>query len=69
MGALSAGGLPTSGPVDTFITPDGAFLYQKYSGRGSVVAYRIGDNGLLSEVGEFGSDRLPLVGAEGLDGF
>jgi 6-phosphogluconolactonase len=68
-GAVSANNVATSGPVDTFVTPDGRFLYQQYSGRGSVVAYRIAPDGQLSEVGEFGQDRLPLIGAEGLVGF
>ena len=37
-GGVSAIDFVTSGPVDTFITPDGLYLYQQYSGRGSVVA-------------------------------
>jgi sugar lactone lactonase YvrE len=32
-GAVSAIDFVTSGPVDTFITPDGQYLYQQYSGR------------------------------------
>jgi 6-phosphogluconolactonase len=69
LGGVTATNVATSGPVDTFITADGLFLYQQYSGRGSIVAYRVGANGQLTETGEFGMDRLPLVGAEGLVGF
>jgi 6-phosphogluconolactonase (cycloisomerase 2 family) len=69
LGALSANGVPTSGPVDSFVTPDGRFLYVQYSGRGSFVAYRIAPDGQLTEVGEFGMDRLPLIGAEGIVGW
>jgi 6-phosphogluconolactonase len=69
LGAVSVNNVPTSGPVDSFITSDGQFLYQQYGGRGSFVAYRIGQDGQLTELGEFGMDRLPLIGAEGIVGF
>ncbi len=68
-GAVSAIDFVTSGPVDTFITPDGQYLYQQYSGRGSVVAYRIGADGSLSEVGEYGRGDIMKIGAEGVDGY
>jgi 6-phosphogluconolactonase (cycloisomerase 2 family) len=68
-GAVSAIDFVTSGPVDTFITPDGQYLYQQYSGRGSVVAYRIGANGSLTEVGEYGRGDIMQIGAEGVDGY
>jgi 6-phosphogluconolactonase (cycloisomerase 2 family) len=68
-GAKSAIDYVTSGPVDTFITPDGKYLYQQYSGRGSVVAYQIGADGSLKEVGEYGRGDIMKIGSEGLDGF
>lgn len=68
-GAKSAIDYVTSGPVDTFITPDGKYLYQQYSGRGSVAAYQIGADGSLSEVGEYGRGDIMHIGSEGLDGF
>ena len=68
-GAVSAENIPTSGPVDSFVTPDGRFFYQQFGGRGSIVAYRIAEDGALTEVGEFGNDRLPLAGSEGAVGF
>lgn len=68
-GARSAIDYVTSGPVDTFITPDGGYLYQQYSGRGSVTAYRIGADGSLREVGEYGRGDILHTGNEGLDGF
>jgi 6-phosphogluconolactonase (cycloisomerase 2 family) len=68
-GAVSAIDFVTSGPIDTFITPDGQYLYQQYSGRGSVAGYKIATNGSLSEIGEYGRGDIMPIGSEGLDGY
>ena len=62
-------GMPSSGPVDLAVSADGRFLYQQWSGRGSVGTYRIADDGALTAVAEFARGDLPTVGAEGMDGF
>ena len=69
MGGVDFMGTPSSGPADTYVTPDGRFLYQQWTGRGTVSAYAIGTDGGLTLVGEYGMGDVPTVGAEGFDGF
>jgi len=62
-------GSASSGPVDSLISADGRYLYQQYSGLGVVGAYRIEANGLLTPVADGDGRELPVLGAEGLDGY
>ena len=65
MGGVDFMGTPSSGPSDTYVTPEGRFLYQQWTGRGTVSAYTIGTDGGLTLVGEYGMGDMPTVGAEG----
>lgn len=65
----AAPGSDTSGGVDSMITPDGRYLYQLYSGLGTVGAFRIGSDGGLTPVANGDAGGLPMLGVEGLDGF
>jgi 6-phosphogluconolactonase (cycloisomerase 2 family) len=59
----------SSGPVDSLISADGRYLYQQYSGLGTVGAFAIGDDGRLTPIAGGDGGHLPVLGAEGLDGF
>lgn len=59
----------SSGPVDSLISADGRYLYQQYSGLGVVGAFSIGHDGRLSPIAGGDGGQLPVLGAEGLDGF
>jgi 6-phosphogluconolactonase len=59
----------SSGPVDSLISVDGRYLYQQYSGLGVVGAFAIGDDGRLTPIADGDGGQLPVLGAEGLDGF
>lgn len=59
----------SSGPVDSLISADGRYLYQQYSGLGVVGAFTIGHDGRLSPIAGGDGGQLPVLGAEGLDGF
>lgn len=56
----------TSGPSDSWISPDGAFLYQIYGNACKLVGYATQPDGSLKEVT---SVRVPYNSPEGLAGF
>src|SRR5215467_10966560 len=56
----------TSGPADSWITPDGAYLYQIYGNAAKLVAYATQPNGSLSEIT---SVKIPYNSPQGLAGF
>lgn len=62
-------GSVSSGPVDSLISADGRYLYQQYSGLGVVGAFTIGADGRLTPIANGDGGQLPVLGAEGLDGF
>ena len=59
-------GTVSSGPSDTWMTPDGAFLYQIYGNASKLVGYAIQPDGCLNEIT---SVRIPYNGPQGLAGF
>jgi len=59
-------GSVSSGPSDSWISPDGAFLYQIYGNASRLVGYITGKDGSLSEVT---SVKIPYNSPEGLAGF
>jgi hypothetical protein len=59
-------GLVSSGPSDSWMTPDGAYLYQIYGNASKLVGYAIQPDGLLSEVT---SVSIPYNSPQGLAGF
>lgn len=65
----AAFGSDSSGGVDSMISPDGRYLYELYSGLGTVNAFRIGSDGGLTPVARGEAGGLPTLGAEGLDGY
>jgi len=62
-------GTLTSGPVDSFMSPDGRFLYQQWGGLGVVGAYSIGEGGALTPVPGGDGLGLPPISTEGLAGY
>ena len=56
----------SSGPSDSWISPDGAFLYQIYGNASKLVGYATKPDGLLEEVT---SVAIPYNSPEGLAGF
>ena len=56
----------TSGPADSWITPDGAFLYQIYGNAAKLIGYATQPDGSLIEVARVG---IPYNSPEGLAGF
>ena len=56
----------TSGPADSWITPDGAFLYQIYGNAAKLIGYATQPDGSLTEVTRVG---IPRNSPEGLAGF
>ena len=56
----------SSGPSDSWISPDGAYLYQIYGNASKLVSYAIQPDGSLREVG---SVRIPYNSPQGLAGF
>ncbi len=68
-GGVDVMGVPSSGPADTFVSADGQYFYQQWTGRGTVGAYRIGADGRLTATAEFGRGDVLAVGSEGMDGF
>jgi len=56
----------SSGPSDTWITPDGAYLYQIYGNASKLVGYATQPDGSLSEIS---SVRIPYNSPQGLAGF
>jgi 6-phosphogluconolactonase (cycloisomerase 2 family) len=55
----------SSGPSDSWVTPDGAYLYQIYGNASKLVGYAIQPDGSLKEVT---SVRIPYNSPEGLAG-
>jgi 6-phosphogluconolactonase (cycloisomerase 2 family) len=56
----------TSGPSDSWITPDGAYLYQIYGNASKLVGYAIQADGSLKEIT---SAKIPYNSPQGLAGF
>ena len=59
-------GRASSGPSDTWMTPDGAYLYQIYGNASKLVGYAVRPDGWLEEIT---SVRIPYNGPQGLAGF
>jgi 6-phosphogluconolactonase (cycloisomerase 2 family) len=59
-------GLVSSGPSDTWMTPDGAYLYQIYGNASTLVGYAIQPDGRLDQIT---SVPIPYNGPQGLAGF
>jgi len=59
-------GVVSSGPSDSWVTPDGAFLYQIYGNASKLVGYATKPDGSLSEIA---SVKIPYNSPEGLAGF
>ena len=59
-------GSVSSGPSDSWFTPDGAYLYQIYGNASKLVGYAIGPDGSLKEIA---SVTIPYNSPEGLAGF
>jgi 6-phosphogluconolactonase (cycloisomerase 2 family) len=53
---------------DSWISPDGKFLYQDYAGDDKIVAYSIGSNGALTKLGEQPADTVSKISLQGLAG-
>jgi hypothetical protein len=56
----------SSGPSDNWISPDGAYLYQKYGNASKLVGYATRPYGSLEEVTSVG---IPYNSPEGLAEF
>ena len=56
----------TSGPADSWITSDGAYLYQIYGNAAKLVGYATQPDGSLKEVA---SVKIPYNSPQGLVGF
>jgi len=56
----------TSGPSDSWITPDGAYLYQIYGNASKLVGYATQPDGSLKEIT---STKIPYNSPQGLAGF
>jgi 6-phosphogluconolactonase (cycloisomerase 2 family) len=59
-------GSVSSGPSDSWLTPDGAYFYQIYGNASKLVGYATGPDGSLSEVT---SVKIPYNSPQGLAGF
>jgi 6-phosphogluconolactonase (cycloisomerase 2 family) len=59
-------GTVSSGPSDSWITPDGAYLYQIYGNASKLVGYATRPDGSLKEIT---SVKIPYNGPQGLAGF
>jgi 6-phosphogluconolactonase (cycloisomerase 2 family) len=59
-------GTVSSGPSDSWMTPDGAYLYQIYGNASKLVGYAIGQDGSLKEIT---SVKIPYNSPQGLAGF
>ena len=56
----------TSGPSDSWLTPDGAYLYQIYGNASKLVGYATQPDGSLKEIN---STKIPYNSPQGLAGF
>jgi 6-phosphogluconolactonase (cycloisomerase 2 family) len=59
-------GSVSSGPSDSWLSPDGAYLYQIYGNASKLVGYAVTDDGGLEEVT---CANIPHNSCQGLDGF
>jgi 6-phosphogluconolactonase (cycloisomerase 2 family) len=64
--ARGLNGTVISGPSDSWITPDGAYLYQIYGNASKLVAYATQPDGSLKEIT---SVKIPYNSPQGLAGF
>jgi 6-phosphogluconolactonase (cycloisomerase 2 family) len=64
--ARGLNGTVTSGPSDSWITPDGAYLYQIYGNASKLVGYATQADGSLKEIT---SAKIPYNSPQGLAGF
>ena len=64
--ARGLNGTVTSGPSDSWITPDGAYLYQIYGNAAKLVGYATHPDGSLNEIT---SVQIPYNSPQGLAGF
>jgi 6-phosphogluconolactonase (cycloisomerase 2 family) len=64
--ARGLNGTVISGPADSWITPDGAYLYQIYGNAAKLVSYATKPDGSLNEIA---SVRIPYNSPQGLAGF
>src|SRR5262245_23422344 len=64
--ARGLNGTVTSGPADSWITPDGAYLYQIYGNAAKLVGYATQPDGSLNEIT---SVKIPYNSPQGLAGF
>lgn len=55
--------------ADSWISPDGKYLYQNYAGADKVVSYAIGANGALAKLGERVAGTQSKVSLQGLVGY
>jgi 6-phosphogluconolactonase len=53
---------------DSWISPDGKYLYQDYAGDDKIVAYAIGGDGSLTKLGEQAANTQSKVSLQGLTG-
>lgn len=59
-------GTVSSGPSDSWLSPDGAYLYQIYGNASKLLGYAVQPDGSLEEIT---SVKIPYNGPEGLAGF
>jgi 6-phosphogluconolactonase (cycloisomerase 2 family) len=64
--ARGLNGTVTSGPADSWITSDGAYLYQIYGNASKLVGYATQPDGSLTEIT---SVKIPYNSPQGLAGF
>ena len=64
--ARGLNGTVISGPADSWIAPDGAYLYQIYGNAAKLASYATHPDGSLKEVG---SVKIPYNSPQGLAGF
>jgi len=62
----SLNGVISSGPSDSWMAPDGAYLYQIYGNASKLVGYAVQPDGALNEVT---SVSIPYNSPQGLAGF
>lgn len=53
---------------DSWVSPDGKYLYQDYAGDDKIVAYSIGTNGALTKLGEEPANTQSKISLQGLAG-
>lgn len=53
---------------DSWISPDGKYLYQDYAGDDKIVSYAIGPNGTLTKLVEQPANTVSKISLQGLTG-